>query len=461
MSNYNTTLQSNNTDLQTVLQTLQTKAAGGEQATPVITVNNSNGLITATAGTKTSTHQLAFQTAKTITPTTANQIAVSSGYYTGGAITVKGDSNLIAENIKNGVSIFGVNGTLEESSGSGEAAEWSENEDMILNRKTTNYFNDRLSVIGGCAFAGCTQLTTVNFPKCITIECFKPASSSFFGAFCYCSNLTSVSFPAATTIGDSTFYFCSKLATASFPAATTIGSYAFYCCFNLTTVSFPTATYIGSSAFYFCSSLTTVSFPAATYIGGSAFYSCVNLTTASFTEATTVGYGAFYKCSKLTTVSFPAATTISGFAFCLCFKLTTASFPEATSIGSSAFCSCSSLTSTNFPAATTIGSYAFYYCSSLTTVSFPAATSIGNSAFYCCYRLISLYLTGSSLCTLVNSRAFASTPIGGYWATAGTYGSIYVPASLLASYQTATNWTYFSSRFVGIPDNDSPGGSID
>lgn len=29
MSNYNTTLQSNNTDLQTVLQTLQTKAAGG------------------------------------------------------------------------------------------------------------------------------------------------------------------------------------------------------------------------------------------------------------------------------------------------------------------------------------------------------------------------------------------------------------------------------------------------
>ena len=49
MSNYNSTLQSNNTDLQEVLQALQSKAAAG-QATPVISVS-SNGLITATAGT--------------------------------------------------------------------------------------------------------------------------------------------------------------------------------------------------------------------------------------------------------------------------------------------------------------------------------------------------------------------------------------------------------------------------
>lgn len=116
MSNYNTQLQSNNTDLQEVLQLLQTKAAGGEQATPVISVNAS-GLITATAGSKSSTHQLAFQAAKTIMPSTTNQIAVSSGYYTGGDIIVAGDSNLVAENIKSGVSIFGVNGTHSGNSG--------------------------------------------------------------------------------------------------------------------------------------------------------------------------------------------------------------------------------------------------------------------------------------------------------------------------------------------------------
>ena len=49
---------------------------------------------------------------KTITPGTTNQIAVASGRYTTGAVTVKGDANLKAENIKSGVSIFGVNGQL-------------------------------------------------------------------------------------------------------------------------------------------------------------------------------------------------------------------------------------------------------------------------------------------------------------------------------------------------------------
>ena len=92
------------------------------QATPSVTVS-SGGLITATAtqsagyvnaGSKSGTKQLTTQAAKTVTPSTSNQTAVASGSYTTGAITVKGDSNLRASNIKNGVSIFGVYGTLEE-----------------------------------------------------------------------------------------------------------------------------------------------------------------------------------------------------------------------------------------------------------------------------------------------------------------------------------------------------------
>ena len=54
MPNYNITLQSNNIDLQSILNTINTlPSASGEQATPVISVNVS-GLITATAGAKTS-----------------------------------------------------------------------------------------------------------------------------------------------------------------------------------------------------------------------------------------------------------------------------------------------------------------------------------------------------------------------------------------------------------------------
>lgn len=291
--------------IEQIASALEGKAAGGEQATPEISVS-SDGFVTATAGTKSSTYQLAFQPAKTITPSTASQIAVSSGYYTGGNVIVAGDANLIAENIKSGVSIFGVSGTLENSSGGSEN---TSTEDSLVTGEISNYTNSRISTIRQGAFALASNLQSVEFPKC---------------------------------------------------------------------------TNIGASAFDYCSSLTTISFPICANIGYAAFFSCGNLTTASFPVCTTIGQNAFFSCKNLTTASFPVCTTIGSFAFSKC------------------------------------------------------------------YNLKSLYLTGSSLCTLSNSNAFISTPIGGYSTSAGTYGSIYVPASLLTSYQTATNWTYFSSRFVGI-----------
>lgn len=55
--------------------------------------------------------QLSTQAAKTITPTTYSQTAVASGKYTTGAVTVAGDSDLVASNIRSGVNIFGVNGS--------------------------------------------------------------------------------------------------------------------------------------------------------------------------------------------------------------------------------------------------------------------------------------------------------------------------------------------------------------
>ena len=58
------------------------------------------------------------QAAQTITPGTADK-TIASGKYLSGAQTIKGDANLLAENIKNGVSIFGVTGTYESSDSSG------------------------------------------------------------------------------------------------------------------------------------------------------------------------------------------------------------------------------------------------------------------------------------------------------------------------------------------------------
>lgn len=92
--------------------------ATATQATPSISVSSS-GVITASAtqsagyvssGTKSATKQLSTKSATTYTPGTSNQ-TISSGYYLTGTQTIQGDSNLVASNIKSGVSIFGVSGS--------------------------------------------------------------------------------------------------------------------------------------------------------------------------------------------------------------------------------------------------------------------------------------------------------------------------------------------------------------
>jgi hypothetical protein len=94
------------------------------QATPTISVNSA-GKITATtsqstgyveAGTKTATHQLDVQAAQTITPSTLDK-TIAAGKYLTGTQTIKGDANLKAENIAEGVSIFGIAGTHAGDSG--------------------------------------------------------------------------------------------------------------------------------------------------------------------------------------------------------------------------------------------------------------------------------------------------------------------------------------------------------
>lgn len=92
--------------------------------TPVISVS-SGGLITASAtqntgfvagGSANATQQLPTQNALTIQPRTFTQ-SVQGQHYLLGDIDVLGDANLKPENIKDGVTIFGVTGTAKGSGG--------------------------------------------------------------------------------------------------------------------------------------------------------------------------------------------------------------------------------------------------------------------------------------------------------------------------------------------------------
>ena len=204
-----------------------------EVATPNIEVNENSGLITATinqnetgyinSGIKTTSVQFAFQPAITVNPTSVDQIVASKRTYVGGNITVKGDSNLKAENIKDGVSIFGVNGNYVGK----EVDEDTNVENSIINKTITSYTNNNVTKIGNGIFYSCTSLTSINFPVCKTIGIY---------AFYACTSLTSVSFPSCTTIGSYAFNYCKNLTSASFPVCTTIGSYAFENCTSLSQI---------------------------------------------------------------------------------------------------------------------------------------------------------------------------------------------------------------------------------
>ena len=271
---------------------------------PTVSINSNTGVITAThtqgagyvaAGTTTGTLSLAFQPAQTITPGTTNQ-TIASGKYLTGVQTIKGDANLVASNIAEGISIFGVTGT--HVGGGGDDALVAFIEEPI----TGTFENSKITKIRNGAFASCSSLTTVNFPSCTTIG---------NNAFSDCSKLTTASFPVCTTIGTYAFYCCNSLTTASFPVCTTIEGRAFYWCYNLTTISFPVCTSIGSDAFFNCSTLTTVSFPACTMIGSYAFNQCAALTTvilnASQTVSSIYSY-AFYRCYNFTSLYLLAST---------------------------------------------------------------------------------------------------------------------------------------------------------
>ena len=159
---------------------------------------------------------------------------------------------------------------------------------------------------------------------------------------------------------------------------------------------------------------------------------------------------------QIFSISFPNCIRIGFMPFQRCSNLVSVDFPNCTSISNGVFADLYKLISINFPKCTIIGNNAFSSCYSLTSVSFPSCNIIESSAFINCRNLSQVYLTGSSLCNLLHSNAFASTPFTGYSSSFSGTPYIYVPESLVTSYQNATNWTYFSSYISAY--NDMEGG---
>jgi hypothetical protein len=198
--------------------------------------------------------------------------------------------------------------------------------------------------------------------------------------------------------------------------------------------------------------LSTVSLPNCSDIGNYGFNACTKLTDVSFPACTKINNYAFNGCASLSTVNFPSCSYIGNYAFNNCTKLVDISFSAVTKINNCAFNNCTSLSTVSFPKCSTIAYSAFSGCTNLASAEFSVCSCIYTGAFSNCSKLTSLVLYSSSVAALSNVGAFKNTPMSASSYT-GTFGSIYVPASLVDAYKSATNWVTYADRITAIVES--------
>lgn len=197
---------------------------------------------------------------------------------------------------------------------------------------------DSVTEIGSNAFAGCTNLTSVNYAgdwSNLTIQSGNPAvqdaaneqlfdfeftpDNTAVVVISYKGTAADVTIPSrykgkpVTVIDPVAFYNNSAVTSVTIPdSVTAIPDYAFGFCSQLTNISIPNSvTFIGFSAFNSCTSLKSITLPSSlSTIQSYAFYNCGNLKTIRIpVSVTSIGNCAFDVCPSLMTVTYPGSKT--------------------------------------------------------------------------------------------------------------------------------------------------------
>lgn len=187
--------------------------------------------------------------------------------------------------------------------------------------------------IGANAFAGCTNLTSVNYAgdwSNLTIQSGNPAvqdaANEQLFDFEFILNNTAVTVTRYKgTAADVTIpsHYKGK-------PVTMIDHAAFHDS-AVTSVTIPdSVTSIPDDAFAFCSQLTNISIPnSVTFIGFAAFNSCTSLKSITLPSSlSTIQSSAFYNCGNLETIRIPVSVTFIGnYAFAGCPSSMTVTYP--------------------------------------------------------------------------------------------------------------------------------------
>lgn len=210
---------------------------------------------------------------------------------------------------------------------------------------------DSVTEIGANAFAGCTNLTSVNYAgdwSNLTIQSGNPAVQDAANAPLFDFAFT----PDNTAVIVTNYKYKGTAADVTIPSrykgkpVTMIDHAAFHDS-AVTSVTIPdSVTAILDRAFANCSQLTNISIPnSVTSIGFSAFEHCTSLKSITLPSSLrNISMFLFHNCSQLTTIQIPdSVPSIQDYAFGNCTSLETIHIPvSVTSIGNRAFAGCPS-----------------------------------------------------------------------------------------------------------------------
>lgn len=335
-------------------------------------------------------------------------------------------------------------------------------EEMFLTRQFPSVFkNTTVSKIGASAFDGVSAIKNMEFTEVTSLDAYA----------LYRCGAENFSFPKLESLGSHAFAYCQNVKELYAPNITYVSDYAFEY-YSASSLELLNISYFGSYVFQHYSGIIDeiiLSGPGLSIGTSGQFSNLYDTRHLKINDMETASYYAFaYFTGRLSTddgyAEFPDLIYASNQAFAYCSHMSCLSAPKLQTLGESAFNYCSKLQEVYLPNVETISTYAFNYCSSLASVDFPKCSKleesafyycvnlsearldtiqeISNYAFYGCYALSDIHMSGiTSVPTLYDSRAFSNCT---------SLAHIYVPTSLVTAFQTATNWSYYSSLISGI-----------